>query len=278
MNKKVIGYVSLKVKSLDNMIGYYTEVIGLDVIKKEGREAWLGVDKEILLHFVELNEYTVNVNATGLYHTAFLVPNRSVLGSFLAHIINHNSFVGASDHGYSEAIYLEDIEGNGIEVYCDKPLESWDIRDNGNIVGITTYIDYMGLLKEAGSPFKKMPKGTFIGHIHLTVAELDKTEKFYTDILELDLKLNYVGMAKFFSYYNYHHHIGTNTWKGTMISSLGEKDLGLNYFTLILGEEKFNNIKAKIIKNNMKFRYENGWLEIKDSNGITIHLISNNKK
>lgn len=271
--EKVIGYVSLKVADVDNMIDYYTNIIGLELQSKNDGEAWLGVKSDRLIHLVEVKNYRYSNSITGLYHTAFLVPSRRDLGEFLASVIEHPSFVGASDHGYSEALYLNDPEGNGIEVYCDKNVTDWDIRDSGEIVGITERLDYPGVLGEVVSSFEKMPSGTFIGHVHLTVSDLDKTEDFYNDLLALDLKLDYGGMAKFFSYDNYHHHIGTNVWRGTDIEPYNDNNLGLDHFTINLVDSRYELVYEKLKASNLIIEELYNGVIVKDPNGIKIKLI-----
>lgn len=271
----VIDLVSLKVRSLEDMIEFYTKIIGLEVNSKKTSEAYLGVGGKNLIHLTQVNDYTISHATTGLYHVAFLLPTRKDLGIFLRHIIEKPFFIGASDHGYSEAVYLEDIEGNGIEVYYDKEIDKWDIRENGDIVGVTEPLDYMGLLKLGDEEFYKIPNGTYIGHIHLTVSDLNKTEEFYKDIVGMDLKMNFGGMAKFFSYNNYHHHIGANTWKGTSILPSVSTDLGLNFYELNVNipfETTVSNLKSK----GYKYESIDNKIEVLDPNGIKLKLVFNN--
>lgn len=269
MNK--IEMVSLKVRNLVDISNFYQQVIGLVIIKESDNEIWLGADgsKETLLHLIKIENATKTYNKTGMYHVAFKVPNRQVLGSFLTHVMNHPGFSGTADHGYSEAIYLEDPEYNGIEVYCDKPKEVWDIRDNGKIYGVTDPLDYFNLIKEAGE-FTKLPTETMIGHIHLNVADLEKTKIFYRDILGMSLKMDFAKTAKFFAYDEYHHHVGVNIWSGANMPPMIESDLGLNYYMIALNKETYKTVKDNLTTNDIPFEEVKTTIKVVDPSGINI--------
>lgn len=167
-----IGKVVLKVANLEKMIAFYTQVIGLSLIEKNQQTARLGTTEKILLELIKVENPLPLTRKTGLFHVAFLLPTRKDLGNTLIHYLQSNAPIdGASDHGYSEALYLTDPEGNGIEVYRDKPKSEWDIREDGEIVGITKEMDAEGVVAAADSQQSSFPTGTIVGHVHLKVAD-----------------------------------------------------------------------------------------------------------
>lgn len=270
-----IGTVVLKVANLSQMTAFYTQVIGLTVINKQPRQVTLGVGKRTLLELIQIEAPNKPSRKTGLYHVAFLVPSRHALGSALRHYLQIQAPIeGASDHGYSEALYLTDPEGNGIEVYHDKPIHEWDIRDNGEIHGITVAMDADGVLAAGSDSWDGLASETIVGHVHLKVSDLEKTEAFYTQVLGLGLKSNFGQQAKFFAAGNYHHHIGSNIWFGRMIPAMEANDLGLAYFSFVLPERMAReNLLYHLKQVHVSFTQDqlgNIWLQ--DPNGIKIRV------
>jgi catechol 2,3-dioxygenase len=148
----------------------------------------------------------------GLYHFAILLPDRAALGRFVQHLAALGAYAGMSDHFVSEAVYLTDPDGLGIEVYADRPRSAWKAVD-GQLSMTTIPLDVADVVAAAGGePWTGAPPGTVIGHIHLYVRDLDEAAAFYHDALGLDKTVwNYPG-ALFMSAGGYHHHLGTNTW------------------------------------------------------------------
>nr|WP_276940211.1 VOC family protein [Helcococcus sueciensis] len=183
----------------------------MDLIKKENNIAELGVGEKVLLELVQVDK-EANEKLTGLYHIAYLLPTRADLGNALFSLLVRNAPIySASDHGYSEALYLNDPEGNGIEIYADRPKEKWDIREDGTIAGYTIAIDAEGVLAEKISDAPvNLPEGTIIGHVHLSIKDLEKTKDFYTNILGFDNKFEFPRQAIFMASGLYHHHIAIN--------------------------------------------------------------------
>ena len=269
------GHLSLKVADLEQQTKFYTEVIGLTLLKQTNWTSVLGVDKEILLVLKKVENPLPVSKKTGLFHVAFLLPTRKDLGNALIHYLTNKApLIGASDHGYSEALYLNDPEGNGIEVYSDKPRKLWDIRSDGEIVGITVELDGDDLIESADGKWQGFPKGSSIGHVHLKVADLKQTEDFYTEVLGLDLKTNYGNQAKFFAAGDYHHHIGSNIWLGRNTPAMLENDLGLDYYTFSVSSEK-EIARIEQHWQEMAVSYQNessSSLLICDPNGIKIKI------
>lgn len=267
-----IGRVALKVANLEKMTRFYQEIIGLQVLEQNATQSTLGVDDAVLLELQKVQNPLPVTPKTGLYHVAFLLPTRKDLGNALRHYLTVKApVIGASDHGYSEALYLNDPEGNGIEVYRDKPQNEWDIRADGEIVGVTLEMDAEGVLAASDSTWDGFSKGTIVGHVHLKVADLIQTENYFTEVLGLSLKNNFGNQAKFFATGDYHHHIGSNIWLGKNVPAMTENDLGLDYFSFaVLNQAELDRLE-KHWKNRIDYtKDESGSLTVVDPNGITI--------
>ncbi|EOH90844.1 VOC family protein [Enterococcus pallens] len=271
-----IGRVALKVANLKQMTRFYQEVIGLQILEQTPVKSTLGVDNTALLELYEVQEPLPVTPKTGLYHVAFLLPTRKDLGNALLHYLTIEApLIGASDHGYSEALYLNDPEGNGIEVYYDKPQSQWDIRDDGEIVGVTLEMDAEGVIAANDGSRDGFPVGTTVGHVHLKVADLMQTENYFTEVLGLSLKNNFGDQAKFFATGDYHHHIGSNVWLGKDIPAMTEKDLGLDYFSFVVPDQAELDRLENHWKNQIDYtKDENGNLTVVDPNGITMKFES----
>ncbi|WP_086443827.1 VOC family protein [Candidatus Enterococcus lemimoniae] len=268
----IVKQVKLNVGNLEAMIDFYTQMIGLVLLKKEGKTAFLGAQdaSESIVVLEELVDPVVNNKTTGLYHTAFLLPSRKDLGNSLLWLMQNNIEIGAADHGYSEAIYLTDPEGNGIEIYRDKPMTEWDIQADGEIIGVTEELDADGVVAASDGQWLGMALGSKIGHVHLQVADLDETEKFYEQ-LGFSLKSNFGGRAKFFAAGLYHHHIGTNTWNGRNIALIGENQLGLAWYSFQLpSKEEFELFVNYLDETSIEYVNENDQITIQDPNGMQI--------
>jgi catechol 2,3-dioxygenase len=206
----------LQVADLARSIAYYERVIGLRVIDREGSVATLGPEGSDNV-IVELHELPGAKRVTrrgqiGLYHFAILLPNRAALGRFVHHLAELGEYAGMSDHFVSEAVYLQDPDGLGIEVYADRPREAWR-AENNQLAMTTVALDVESLVAEArGEPWTGAPPGTVLGHVHLYVRDLADASAFYHEGLGFDKVVwSYPG-ALFMSAGGYHHHLGTNTW------------------------------------------------------------------
>jgi catechol 2,3-dioxygenase len=211
-----VGRVRLQVSDLDRSVAYYTDVIGLTIVRRDHAGAALGAgDSDQVL--VELHERggarpVPPHGRFGLYHFALLVPDRADLGRFVAHLGNADVRVASADHLVSEALYLWDPDGLGIEVYADRPRSDWHVRD-GELAMATEPLDLRNLLRAAhGSSWKGLPSGTVMGHVHLHVGSLPRAEALYHAALGLDKVVWSFPGALFLAAGGYHHHLGTNTW------------------------------------------------------------------
>lgn len=211
-----IGEVQLFVADLARSTGFYEKNLGFRVLDRAEGQVFLGAGSR---HLITLN---VRPGAkavrgtTGLYHFAVLLPDRKSLARLLYHLVENNIGVqGAADHGVSEAIYLTDPDGNGIELYCDRRKNEWPMDDLGRLQMGTDELDIEDLVLELKSgleTWKGLPEKTTIGHVHLQVRNLAEAEQFYTKVLGFDLMQRYESGAIFVSAGGYHHHIGLNTW------------------------------------------------------------------
>jgi catechol 2,3-dioxygenase len=211
-----IGRVKLQVSDMARSLDYYQRVLGLRVLESSGNRAVLGAQKRDA-PLVELHERrgaraVPRRGLLGLYHFAILLPDRASLGRFLRHLAELGAHAGMSDHFVSEAVYLQDPDNLGIEVYADRPRSEWR-QEQGQLSMATIPLDAQSVIASAGNqPWTGAPERTTIGHVHLHVGDIGQAEAFYHNALGLDKMVwSYPG-ALFLSAGGYHHHLGTNTW------------------------------------------------------------------
>ncbi len=231
-----VGRVALVVTDLARSIRFYEEMIGLELLERDGETARMGAgDHAFLLLHRQPGARPVQ-RATGLYHFAILVPSRLDLARTLNHLLQSDGPIsGFADHNVSEAIYLTDPDGHGIEIYRDRPRAEWEYR-NGQLRMGTDPIDLRGILGELSGRSNvstRMAPGTFVGHMHLQVAQIPATEQFYTGLLGLDPLLRYGPRATFMSYNGYHHHLGANTWAGENLPPAPDDAARLLWYELV---------------------------------------------
>jgi catechol 2,3-dioxygenase len=231
-----LGAVRLQVRNLARSVEYYERVLGLGRLAVVGDAIGLGAEGEDLplvwLHEQPDARPVPHGGRLGLYHFAILVPDRASLGRFVRHLGELGEYAGSADHAVSEALYLSDPDGLGIEVYADRPRASW--RAEGRQLFMTTERLNIGdLLAAAGSAsWTGMPAGTVMGHVHLHVGDLDRAADFYHQGLGLDkIVWSYPG-ALFLSAGGYHHHLGTNTWSSGPAAT--DEDARLLSWTVVL--------------------------------------------
>ncbi|HFQ5956778.1 TPA: VOC family protein [Listeria monocytogenes] len=269
-----LGEVVLNVGHLKEMAGFYQEVIGLKLLEENERMVRLGVSgsDEALLVLKKIDNAVVpEVPRIGLFHTAFLLPTRESLADVLLHLAKSGYPIdGAGDHAYSEALYLHDIEGNGIEIYADRPKAEWMRDGDGNLPMVTEQVDVDSLLQIAtDEPFTGMPNGTIIGHVHLQVADADKAEQFYKEALGMKLTTA-IPSARFFAAGDYHHHIGSNVWACRNLELLQENETGLAWFTIITPDK--DAIITTLEEQGYDVKRFESTISVTDSNGIKIHF------
>jgi catechol 2,3-dioxygenase len=212
-----MGPVRLRVGDLDRLAAFYDRAIGLRLLERSPSEAILGTgDGRVLVELEgDPSAPARPSRSTGLFHQAILVPSRADLAVALRRVTEAGwSFSGASDHLVSEALYLDDPEGNGIEIYRDRPREEWRREEGGELAMGTYALDVTGVLGAASEAThdEGMPDGTVMGHVHLQVRDVPEAEGFYASGLGFDVTVRGYPGALFVSAGGYHHHLGLNTW------------------------------------------------------------------
>jgi catechol 2,3-dioxygenase len=269
-----LGAVHLTITDLDHTIDFYRVGLGLAVLDQSDGEAVLGVGDQRLVHLVENRKASPIVRTTGLYHFAIRVPGRRELGNVLQNIIERQIPVtGFADHNVSEAIYLPDLDGNGIEIYRDRPRDEWQY-DGGTIRMATDPIDLPGVLtaRDKTSKFVGMEAGTDMGHMHLHVADLATTQPFYQDVLGFDMVMKLAGSALFMSVDGYHHHLGLNTWQGRGAPSPAADAVGLRHFEVRVPQKDIEGIATRLDSAGLTYQREAGSLIVDDPSTNTIHF------
>ncbi|MCM3125081.1 VOC family protein [Mesobacillus sp. AQ2] len=271
-----VGRVDLKVQDLERSVAFYQDVIGFKLFEKTQKSAKFTVDGNNVLLSIEQPEDVMpkQRRTTGLYHFAILLPHRADLANILKHFVQLRlPLQGASDHLVSEALYLADPDGNGIEIYIDRPASDWTWNES-QVVMTTEPLDAEGLLEEdKRGTWNGLPAGTVMGHIHLHVSELDKTEEFYTKGLGFNVVSRYGPQALFISTGKYHHHIGLNTWNGVGAPKPAENSVGLRSFSLVLpDEESVKETISRLISVGAEVTEENGVIVTVDPSGNRIKL------
>jgi catechol 2,3-dioxygenase len=232
-----VGPVHLTVADLDRSLKYYREAVGLDVLEQADERAALGAGERKLLGLVEAPGAEPAYGYTGLYHCALLLPERIDLARWLSHAGRDSvPLVGLSDHFVSEAIYLSDPDGHGIEIYWDRPREVWQGQVFERMT--TLPLDVGSLMAELpepeSEPFEQLPEGTVMGHVHLKVASIPDTIAFYRDVLGFGLMAQLGEQAAFLAAGGYHHHIGANTWESAGEAPPPEGSAALRHATIVL--------------------------------------------
>jgi len=235
-----LGAVHLRVRDLDREVTFYEDVLGFQVLAEDGATAALGTTEGrplVVLHG-EPRAPRRPQGTTGLFHFALRLPSRADLGALVRRVQNQgHAFDGFGDHNVSEAAYLADPEGNGIELYADRSRDVWHGVD-GEIFMTTEPLDVPGLLVAAAGPAPLLPEGTTLGHIHLRVSSLADSEAFYVDRLGFEVVTRSYPGALFTAAGGYHHHVGMNVWGGAGAPRPPDGSLGLVCFEVVVPSEK----------------------------------------
>jgi catechol 2,3-dioxygenase len=243
-----MGAVELTVADLDRSLEYWQRQIGLELRARENGRAELGTD-ETLVVLAEQPGAQPADGYTGLYHVALLVPDRPSLARWLAHAARDRvALTGLSDHDVSEAIYLRDPDHHGIEIYADRPRERWQGEVAQRLTTIPLDVD--DLLGELDDPntesFDGLPDGTRVGHVHLRVADVDDTVRFYRDVLGFELMAQLGPAAAFLAAGGYHHHLGANTWESRGAPPAPAGSATLRHATILLpGRDELERVVAR---------------------------------
>ena len=233
-NSKIyLAEAVLNVKDLARQTAFYTQILGLEMLSQSEEEVLLGAGGKPLVHLIQTVRTKAVKASYGLYHMAIRLPSREDLADVFKHMAELKvPFVGAADHGYSEALYLEDPEGNGIELYRDKPVEEWDIREDGRIIGVTEELSAQEIYEMGRKvePFR-IASATRMGHIHLSVRDSQVASAFYQAVLGLSDKFT-VPSASWIASGDYHHHLAVNEWGGKHLAKREAHLPGLAYYVV----------------------------------------------
>jgi catechol 2,3-dioxygenase len=222
-----VSRVGLKARNADALAAYYRTIVGLQELGRDGETITLGAaNRPLLVIESDTAAKPDDPRSAGLFHTAFLLPSRADLGRWINHAVAEKIQIeGASDHLVSEALYLTDPEGNGIEIYVDRPRQDW--KWNGSQVAMATErMDVPGVIGSvpAGDAgWQGAPENTVVGHVHLRVGDPNEAEAWWHDNFSFDTAAKYGSQAVFLSSGGYHHHIGANTWHS---AGAGPRDPG----------------------------------------------------
>jgi catechol 2,3-dioxygenase len=265
------------VADLNSSLRYYQNGLGLKLQRREGKTVFLGAgETELLMLREERNGRSVP-KTTGLYHFALLVPTRLDLARIFWHLIQTRTpLSGFSDHSVSEALYLTDPDGHGIEIYRDRPRDEWQYP-NGKLKITVDPLDAEGLLGEVADDepiFLGMPAGTVMGHIHLRVANIPAAEAFYAGVLGFEVMAHYGKSAAFLAAGGYHHHLGMNTWAGEGVPLPPEEAWRLLWYEIQTAD--LTAVKQRLEKSETPFSLVGNTIHVADPSGNQIHIVAPN--
>jgi len=232
--------ITLLIKDMKRSIEFYTQILGLHIMDQSQRQVVLSANQKdpLIILIEDRNALPLGITV-GLYHFALLLPNRSALAHVIQQLMDQRyPITGASDHGVSEALYLDDPDGNGIEIYRDRDESEWPL-EHGKMTMYTKAMDVQNVMKELPQlPYRHIDEKTIMGHLHFHVGNLKSAEDFYCKALGFQPVLNYMKSALFISDGGYHHHLGLNIWNGDAPLN-GEKQVGLKSYVLAIPKEKY---------------------------------------
>ena len=274
-----VGAVELQVSDLERSLDYYQRLLGFRVLHRSDDRVALGAsdDASPLVYLRERRgaQKVPRQGRLGLYHFAILLPDRPSLGRFLAHLAELGARAGAADHLVSEAVYLHDPDGLGIEVYADRPRDTWQ-SDEGELRMATLPLDVAALVDAAGGiGWSGLPTGTSMGHVHLHVGDLPRASEFYHDALGLDTMVwSYTG-ALFLAAGGYHHHLGVNTWAGPGAEPARADEARLLAWQLVLPDAaSVADVRRSLESNGFSGREIDGGWSAPDPWGTQLHVVA----
>ncbi|WP_226021232.1 VOC family protein [Halomicrobium salinisoli] len=265
-----VGRVALRVGDVERVADFYERVVGLRVRERSPDRVVLGADEPLLVLESAPDLPERRTDEAGLYHVAFRVPSRAALGDALARVESEWELTGATDHLVSEALYLTDPDGNGVEIYLDRPRGEWPVSSDGRVEMATRPLA-LGDLREAAAGAAAVPDGTDVGHVHLAVTDLDRSRRFYVDALGLRVRQALGDEALFTAAGDYHHHVGLNTWEGRSRPASGR---GLAWFELVVPDADALAGVREVASgaSDLGLNERDGGLETADPDGIGLRL------
>jgi len=273
-----IGAVHLAVSDLGRSVDFYENMLGLPLVSRGAEEAILGPDpRRPLLQLTRLAEPTIApARASGLFHVALLHPTRQALAQTVLRLAAARwPLTGASDHGVSEALYLDDPDGLGLEIYADRPRELWPAPDGDDPIRMYTIaLDLRSLLAAAEEQLSdRIDEGTVVGHVHLKVADVARAVGFYRDVLGFDLQAH-LPSAAFVAAGGYHHHFGLNTWQSAGAAPAPPTAPGLRLVELQVSDaNELDAIQGRLIDAGVaEVRRDGELLSVHDSDHQALSL------
>ena len=266
-----LAEVALNVKGLESQTAFYHQLLGLEILNQLEKEVLLGAGGKPLVRLIKTDDISNPKQSYGLYHMALLLPTREDLANVFKYLLDLKiPLVGGADHGYSEVIYLEDLEGNGIELYRDKPVAEWEIREDGRIIGVTEELSAQAIY-ELGRDIEHfvIAEGTRMGHVHLSVKNSRESSSFYQESLGLEDKFT-IPHASWIASGDYHHHLAVNEWGGKNLAPRQHGMPGLAYYVIeVENKEILANLFNQAQRNKAKTRWiSSSEFSITDKDGI----------
>lgn len=273
-NDTHIGRVRLQVADLPRSLAFYRDLLGWQQASDSPGLASLsaGADQPVRIELFERSgAHPKPTHSAGLYHIAIRVPDRAALGALLQRLIQANyPLQGGADHLVSEAIYLADPDGNGVELYRDRPRSDWPWH--GDTVQMSSDpLDVQGILRQAAQPWQGLPEQTDIGHVHLQVSDLAQAERFFVKLIGLDVtQRNYPG-ALFMAAGGYHHHVGSNIWSSRGAPPAPAEAAGLAFFELVIPDaDSRQQALARLEQANVALTTHEGQMLASSPDGIAV--------
>lgn len=264
-----LGRTALRVDDLAAMTAFYRDVIGFETLSESSSHSVLGVaETPLLVLEADAESAARPPESAGLYHNAFRVPSRAALGDALSRVREQWELDGASDHRVSEALYLSDPAGNGIEIYRDFPRAEWPHSDDGRVQMGTDPLDLDAVARTAGGE-SGLPAGTDVGHVHLEATSLDAFAEFYVDTVGFELQTT-MPSARFISAGSYHHHLGANTWHRRSEPASG---LGLSWFEVVLADaDALGSLRERLEASQYELRPAGETVAVTGPDGIEVRF------
>lgn len=276
-----IGSVDLRVANLERAMSFYRDLLGFRELRRDGSTVWLSAFGGEPYHIAlteRRNAKPKPARSTGLFHVAIRYPTSQALAIALSKLIEHKyPLQGAADHGVSEALYLADPDGIGIELYVDRPRTEWPMRE-GQLAMVTEPLDVRGLLDEADtSEWNGIDPRTDIGHVHLQISSLEKSEEFYCGALGFEITQSSYRGALFVSAGGYHHHIGMNVWSSLGAPAPPPDSVGLMSFSVVTDGDYLSYLASRLERLNYPFERKvderkQASLHLSDPDGIVVDL------
>lgn len=274
-----IERVDLRVRDVEPSLRFYRDVVGLEVreqtpsravLASPGGPAFLALDSTGVTRPAE-------PRATGLFHVAIRFPDRASLGDALARLAAAGLSIGAGDHAVSEALYVDDPDGNGVELYWDRPVDEWPAPVPGALVPMVTLpVDLQDLVSDGrgeSAVGASVTAGTDMGHVHLQVSDVEQTARFYVDEVGLDLTARLGAEAAFLSSNGYHHHLGANTWRSRGAKPASSQSAGLERIVFAVdGRERVESLRLRLQEHGRTVSGDEGAVVVRDPDGIELRF------